>query len=92
MLAGQSKKNLNVQFDGQRALIDLRQHIANGEHPGNEVFDYVKEVPVGTIIELHVPHRQQPLIGGLEKFGLNVIVSQLGPEHFRLVAVKINDI
>lgn len=80
---------LDVQMDGRRAIIDVRERIKKGEHPRNEIFDYVKNTPAGTIIEIHVPHQPQPLIGGLEGMGMNVITDQLDIGHFRLVTVKL---
>ncbi|MFE8698737.1 amino acid decarboxylase [Cytobacillus sp. FJAT-53684] len=83
---------IDVQLDGERAIIDVRGNIARGEHPKNEIFKYVKEAPVGTIIEIHVPFRAEPLIGALSSFGLNVTITELAPDHFRLMTVKLNEI
>lgn len=83
---------LNIQRDGERAIIDIRENIARGEHPKNHVFQFVKEAPIGTIIEIHVPFRAEPLIAALSSFGLNVIVDELEAEHFRLMAVKLSEI
>ncbi|SHG93748.1 amino acid decarboxylase [Ornithinibacillus halophilus] len=78
--------------EGNKAIIDVRERILNGEHPRNEIFDYVKEAPVGTIFEIHLPRRGQPIITGLESFGMNVIVDDMGPGHFRLTSVKLAEI
>jgi hypothetical protein len=81
---------IDIQRDGDRAIIDIRENIARGEHPKNHIFQFVQEAPIGTIIEIHVPFRAEPLIAGLSSFGLNVIVNELSPNHFRLMAVKLN--
>ena len=83
---------LNVQNNGAVATIDVREDIARGEHPKNKIFQYVKEAPIGTVIEIHVPFRAEPLIASLSSFGLNVVVNELSPDHFRLMAVKLNNI
>jgi hypothetical protein len=80
---------LEVKDMGDRAVIDVRERIKNGEHPRGEIINYVKNAPAGTIIEIHVPHHAPPLINGLEELGLNVIVNELDPSHFRLMVVKI---
>ncbi|WP_234028465.1 amino acid decarboxylase [Lentibacillus sp. Marseille-P4043] len=85
-------KLLDVQLEGKRAVIDVRERILKGEHPRNEIFDYVKQAPVGTIFEIHLPHQAPPLIGGLERFGLNVVVDQPELGHFRMVTVKLDEI
>jgi hypothetical protein len=48
--------------------------------------------PVGTIFEIHLPHRGEPLIGSLQSVGMNVIVNELEPMHFRLMAIKLDEI
>lgn len=83
---------IHVERDGQRAIIDVRENIRRGEHPKGHIFNYVKEAPKGTIFEIHVPFRAEPLINGLSSFGLNVIVNELAPDHYRLMAVKLSDI
>jgi hypothetical protein len=83
---------LDVKMDAQRAIIDVRARILKGEHPRGEIFKYVKSAPVGTIFEIHLPHRAEPLITGLSDFGMNVIVNELEPGHFRLLTVKLGDI
>lgn len=81
----------NLEVDGKRAILDVRERILQGEHPRQEIIEFVKTVPVGTIIEIHIPHYGQPLIGGLEALGMNVIVNEIEPGHFRLMAVKLNE-
>lgn len=83
---------LDVQMEGTKAVIDVRKRIMNGEHPRNEIFDYVKQADLGTIFEIHVPHEAPPLHNGLKGFGLNVVVDELEPGHFRMVAVKLSEI
>ncbi|MBP2242684.1 hypothetical protein J2Z40_003264 [Cytobacillus eiseniae] len=83
---------LDIQLDGNRAIIDIRGNIARGEHPKNEVFKYVKEAPVGTIFEIHVPFYAEPLINALSSFGLNVTVTELASDHFQLMAAKLAEI
>lgn len=82
---------LDVKMEGQRAIIDVRERILRGEHPRAEIFEYVKNAPVGTIFEIHLPHKAQPLIAGLSNFGMNVITNELAPGHFRVMAVKLNE-
>lgn len=81
----------NIQLDGKRAIVDFRERILRGEHPRQEIIDFVHTVPVGTIIEIHIPHYGQPLIAGLEALGMNVIVNEIEPGHFRLMTVKMNE-
>lgn len=81
----------NVKMDGKRAIVDVRERILKGEHPRKEIMDFVKSSPVGTIFEIHLPHRGEPLIAGLESLGMNVIANELEPGHFRLMAVKLNE-
>ena len=58
-------------------IIDVRERILRGEHPRTEITKAVKEAPVGTVFEIHLPHRAEPLLSALEGMGLNVIVNQL---------------
>ncbi|WP_261178768.1 hypothetical protein [Anaerobacillus sp. CMMVII] len=51
--------------------------------------DYIKKAPVGTIFEVHLPFRAEPLVTALTSLGMTAIISELAPEHFRLMAVKI---
>ena len=86
------KPLVDVLLEGNHAVIDVRKRILNGEHPRQEIFDYVKQAPVGTVIEIHMPKRGQPLINGLEDFGMNVVVDELNVDHFRMIAVKLQEI
>lgn len=83
---------LPVQMDGQRAIIDLREAILEGQHPRFEVFEYVKKADVGTIFEIHTPRIPKPLIKGLEDLGLHVIVDKIDTDHIRVVTVKNNEL
>lgn len=76
----------------KKAVMDIRERIAKGEHPRREILNFVKAAPVGTIFEIHLPHRGEPLIGSLQSFGLNVIVNELEPMHYRLMAIKLDEI
>ncbi|MBI0578883.1 amino acid decarboxylase [Neobacillus cucumis] len=79
------------QIEDKRAVMDVRERILKGEHPRREILNFVKEAPVGTIFEIHLPHRAEPLIANLQGLGMNVIVNELEPMHFRLMAVKLNE-
>ncbi|MCT8138570.1 amino acid decarboxylase [Anaerobacillus sp. CMMVII] len=80
---------LKVKLEDNKAIIDFREKIKNGEHPRNEILDYIKKAPVGTIFEVHLPFRAEPLVTALTSLGMTAIISELAPEHFRLMAVKI---
>jgi hypothetical protein len=82
----------NFQIDGKKAVIDVRERIAKGEHPRREILNFIKSAPVGTIIEIHLPHRGEPLIASLQSLGMNVIVNELEPMHFRLMAVELDEL
>ncbi|MFL6517246.1 MAG: amino acid decarboxylase [Bacillus sp. (in: firmicutes)] len=66
--------------------------MAKGEHPRREILNFVKAAPVGTIFEIHLPHRGEPLIGSLQSLGMNVIVNEIESMHFRLMAIKLDEI
>jgi hypothetical protein len=76
----------------QKAVIDVREKIARGEHPRQEILNFLKEAPVGTIFEMHFPFRPEPLINILQSFGMNVIANELEPGHVQLMTVKIDEI
>ncbi|MED4202420.1 amino acid decarboxylase [Neobacillus mesonae] len=78
------------QLEGKRLVIDVRERIAKGEHPRREILNAIKSAPVGTIFEIHLPHRAEPLVANLQSFGMNVIVNEIEPMHFRLMAVKLD--
>lgn len=81
----------SFQIHEKRAVMDVRDRIAKGEHPRREILNFIKSAPIGTIFEIHLPHRAEPLIGSLQSLGMNVIVNELEPMHFRLMAVKLED-
>jgi hypothetical protein len=80
------------QIVGKKAVMDVRERIAKGEHPRREILNFIKSAPVGTIFEIHLPHRGEPLIGSIQSLGMNVIVNELEPMHFRLMAVKLSEL
>ncbi|HEX7057302.1 MAG TPA: amino acid decarboxylase [Bacilli bacterium] len=82
---------LEVQYKGNIAVIDVRERILKGEHPRFEIINFVKEAKKGTIIEVHLPHRAQPLVKGLEEIGINAVLNELSPNHYRLMCVKLDD-
>ncbi|HEY2420849.1 MAG TPA: amino acid decarboxylase [Neobacillus sp.] len=82
----------NFQIVDKKAVMDIRDRIARGEHPRREIMNFIKSAPVGTIFEIHLPHRGEPLIASLQSLGMNVIVNELEPTHFRLMAVKLAEL
>jgi hypothetical protein len=71
------------------AVIDVRSQLRNGEHPKQQIMDLVQGTEKGTVIEIHVTHPARPLIASLEALGLPAILNQLGPEHFRIMCVRM---
>lgn len=82
---------MEFQLDGTRAIIDVRERVLRGEHPRKEILDFVKSTPVGTVIEVHLPHQGEPLAAGFTAMGMNAIINELEPGHYRLMAVKLED-
>jgi hypothetical protein len=80
---------LNVQREGSKAIIDARELIKQGIHPRNDIIEFIKAEEVGTVIEIHLPLPGQPLVNAVEQLGLNCVVNELGPEHYRILVVKI---
>jgi hypothetical protein len=80
------------QIVDKKAVMDVRERIAKGEHPRREILNFIKSAPVGTIFEIHLSHRGEPLIGSIQSLGMNVIVNELEPMHFRLMAVKLSEL
>lgn len=78
----------DVQYEGNRAIIDVREFIKGGGHPRFEIFNYVKEAPVYTMIEVHVPRYAKPLIVGLEEMGLAVDVKKIAEDHYQVTTEK----
>lgn len=82
----------DIQIDGKRQVIDLREAIKNGAHPRHDMFELIKAAEVGTILEIYTPRRPVPLIRGFEDLGLNVIVDELEPGKVRVITVKMDEI
>ncbi|MDR7077118.1 hypothetical protein J2Y03_002141 [Neobacillus niacini] len=82
----------SFQMEGQKAVIDIRERVLKGEHPRREIINFVREASVGTIFEIHLPHRGEPLVATFQSLGLNAIVNEIEPGHFRLMAIKLNEI
>ncbi|MCC2685229.1 MAG: amino acid decarboxylase [Paenibacillaceae bacterium] len=80
---------LQVEKAGNVAKLDVREKVLRGEHPKNEIFDFVRQAAAGTIIEIHMPHKAQPIVAGLQSMGINAIVSELGPQHYRIMCIKL---
>jgi hypothetical protein len=80
---------IDVKVEDGRAIIDVRELINNGVHPRGEIIKYAREASPGTVIEIHLPFRAEPLIGGLETLGLNVVGNEIEPGHYRLMTVKL---
>ena len=83
---------IEVQHDGEHAIIDVREIVKQGHHPKGEIFKFIKEAPVGTFLEVHVPHKAQPLVAGLESMGLNVVTKELAMDHFLIRTIKLSEI
>jgi hypothetical protein len=79
-------------IENQRALIDIRERVQKGEHPRREIINFVKGAPVGTLFEIHLPHRGEPLVATFQSLGMNAIVNEIEPAHFRLMAIKLNEV
>jgi hypothetical protein len=80
------------KIEDKKAVMDIRERIAKGEHPRRGILNFIKSAPVGTVFEIHLPHRGEPLIASLQSLGLNVIVKELEPMHFQLMAMKIDEL
>jgi hypothetical protein len=82
----------SIQIENQKAVIDIRERVLKGEHPRRKIINFVKSAPVGTIFEIHLPHRGEPLIATFQSLGMNAIVNEIEPGHFRLMAIKLNEV
>lgn len=82
-------ERLDVKHEGPLLTIDAREAIQGGLHPRFEILKLLDESELGTLCEVHVPHRTGPLISALEGLGLNVSVSEVEPGHWRLRMIKI---
>ena len=80
---------IELQTDGNHMIIDVREQILKGMHPRHEIIQAVEAAPAGTIVDIHVPHKTQPLIASIEAMGLHVIVEELDMRHFRLRTLKM---
>lgn len=81
---------LNVKMEDNKAIIDVREKILNGEHPKNEILEYVQKAPKETVFEIHLPLRAEPLVTALTSVGMTATISELAPEHFRIIGVKLS--
>jgi hypothetical protein len=81
-----------AQLDEKRTVIDVRERILRGEHPRGEIINFIKAAPIGMIFEIHLPHRAEPLVASLQSLGMNAIVNEIAPGHFRLMAIKLSDV
>jgi hypothetical protein len=79
---------LTIQREGSKAIIDARDLIKQGIHPRAQILEYIKEAELGTLIEIHLPLPGQPLVAAVEQLGLNVVVNEIEPEHYRLLILK----
>lgn len=82
---------LGVEMKGTRAVIDLRERILAGEHPREEVFEYVKKSDGGITFEIHTPRVPGPLIKGLEDMGLDVDVEEVASDHVIVTTIKTEE-
>lgn len=80
---------IEVITEGNILKIDVREIIQRGQHPRGEILEAVRNAPVNTVIEIHVPHNTEPLISNLQSMGTNVVVKQLEPQHYVLLTVKM---
>lgn len=78
---------LHIQYEGNIARIDLRERILKGEHPKQEILEFVKSAKPGTIIEMHLPHPAQPLANVLQSMGYPTISHQLSLDHYKMMCV-----
>jgi hypothetical protein len=82
----------SFQIVDKRAVMDIRERVLKGEHPRREILNFVKSAPVGTVFEIHLPHRGEPLVANFQSLGMNAIVNEIEPGHFRLMAIKLDEI
>lgn len=81
---------IEVKQEGVRLIIDVREMVKKGMHPRKEIIDTVVQAAKGTIFEIHLPHPGQPLVASLKQFGIDCITNEVGPGHFRLLALKMD--
>ncbi len=80
---------LDVKMEGNKAIIDVREKVLRGEHPKDEVLDYVQKASEKTSFEIHLPLRGEPMVQLLKSIGMSAYIEEIGPEHFRIIAEKI---
>lgn len=80
---------LQIEREESRLIIDARTAIRAGYHPRNEILLLVGDAPVGTVCEVHVPHRTEPLIAAIEEMGLNVAALEVESGLWQLRMVKL---
>lgn len=81
---------LEVEYRGNIAVVDVRERIKRGEHPKQVIIDFVQDAKAGTIVELHLPHRGEPLVQALKAMGISAISNEIAPDHYRLMCVKLS--
>jgi hypothetical protein len=81
---------LDVKQEGIRMIIDVREMIKTGMHPKREILETIQNAAKGTVFEIHLPHAAQPLVAAIEQLGLDCVINELGPGHFRLLSLKMN--
>jgi uncharacterized protein (DUF2249 family) len=86
---GGSERMLDVEYRDNIAVIDVRERIRRGEHPKQDLLDFVGEAKTGTVIEMHLPHRPEPLVQALKAIGVSAVVNELEQDHYRLMCVKM---
>jgi hypothetical protein len=79
-----------VKQEGARIIIDVREMVKKGMHPRKEIMDTVLQAAKGSIFEIHLPHPGQPLVASLKQFGIDCIINEVEPGHFRLLALKLS--
>lgn len=79
---------LDVKIEGNKAIIDVRENVLRGEHPRDEVLDYVQKAAEGMTFEIHLPLRGEPMVNLFKSKGMNAYIEELGPEHFRIIVEK----
>lgn len=80
---------LNVVQEENRFIVDIREIVRQGMHPKKEVMEFIQQTPVGSVIEIHLPHPGQPLVAAIEGLGLSCILNELGPGHYRIMTLKM---
>lgn len=79
---------LDIQREGSKAIIDARELVKKGVHPRGQILEFIKEAELGTLIEIHLPLPGQPLVQAVEQMGLNAVVNEIAPDHYRILVLK----